>query len=169
MKNIFYLSCFSIPPSPYYTFQLSHHWITYFCNCLDLLYFFLWLLGCLSGLCFGLSLIYSPFVMYFCRKKSTRLTGVIGGNMLLFLKKFISKIFLTKFAFFSTQDWFCLWAYFLPPLPMNFINYFLAMELWSVSTIFFLILWQSECYMMSYLWRFYLLIGYVNKFLKSFL
>ena len=30
MKNIFYLSCFSIPPSPYYTFQLSHHWITYF-------------------------------------------------------------------------------------------------------------------------------------------
>ena len=134
MKNIYsiYLAFLFLPPP---TTHFNYHIIELHNFVIAKVYFiFLCLLGCLSGLCFGLSLIYSPFVMYFCRKKSTRLTGVIGGNMLLFLKKFISKIFLTKFAFFSTQDWFCLWAYFLPPLPMNFINYFLAMELWSVST-----------------------------------
>ena len=32
--------------------------------------------------------------------------------------------------------------------------------------IFFLVLWIRECYMMSYLGRFYLFIGYENNFLK---
>ena len=43
---------------------------------------FLFILGCLSGLCFGVSLLLSPLVMTFCRKKSTRLTAVVGGLVL---------------------------------------------------------------------------------------
>jgi len=39
-------------------------------------------IGCLSGLCFGASLLLSPLVMTFCRKKSTRLTAVVGGLVL---------------------------------------------------------------------------------------
>lgn len=39
-------------------------------------------IGCLSGLCFGISLLFSPIVMAFCRKKSTRLTAVVGGLVL---------------------------------------------------------------------------------------
>ena len=84
MKNIYsiYLA-FLFLPSP--TTHFNYHIIELHIFVIVRVYFiFLCLLGCLSGLCFGLSLIYSPFVMYFCRKKSTRLTGVIGGNILFF-------------------------------------------------------------------------------------
>merc|ERR1711970_138298 len=58
-------------------------------------------IGCLAGLCFGLSLLMSPVIMTFCRKKSTRLTAVIGGLVLSLGVLFTS--FATQFyqLFFS--------------------------------------------------------------------
>ena len=69
--------------------------------------------GCLSGLCFGLSLLLSPIVMTFCRKKSTRLTGVIGGLVLALGVLFTS--FANQFyqLFFSYGTVICKYHNFL--------------------------------------------------------
>ena len=103
------------------------------------------LLGCLSGLCFGLSLIYSPFVMYFCRKKSTRLTGVIGGIISLLLEDSFPKIFLTKICFFFYTGLVLSLGLLFTSFADEFYQLFFSYGAVICKYIFFLILWKNKC------------------------